>query len=158
GFSVAEANIRYKEQIGLITQADAAIQLRNLHEQEYQERLAKLKEDLLLTKEGPTGQVDRDRIQQQITDLETRHTQQQLSDRLSASATYRAAINGANQNLASLMVGGHADFSGYFRGLGQQISEAGLKHIEAPFLSKLGLGKADGSVTNPFSVRIVDGI
>lgn len=156
--TVAEANIRYKEQIGLITQADAAIQLRNLHELQYSQQLAKLKEELAAVQTGPEADAQRNRINQRIVDLDARHRQQQLSDQLAVLSTARQAIDGVNQNLSSLMSGGKSNFGGLFRSIGQQFGELGLKNIEAPLLSKLGFGKADGSAANPFSVRIVDGV
>lgn len=158
GYAIGEANIKYREQIGLITQADAAAQLKNLHEAEYEQRLAQLKVDLAAISEGPEAEAQRNRVRQQMVDLDARHSQQRLSDQGARWSPYQQSINGVNQNLSSLMTGGRSDFAGYFRGVGQQFATTGLKYLESPILSKLGLGKADGSFTNPFNVRVVGGI
>ncbi len=55
------------------------------------------------------------------------------------------AIDGLNENLSSAMVGDKTNWSGYLKGLGKTVANDGLKHMEAPVLSALGLGKADGS-------------
>jgi hypothetical protein len=155
--AVAEANIHYREQLGLITRSDAAIQLRNLHEQQYAQQLAKLQRDLANVLPGVDADAQRNRINQRIAELNGRHTTQQYSDAVSLSSSSRQAISGVNQNLTSLMTGGQSNFGGLFQGLSQQLGQFGLQKIEAPLLSKLGFGKADGSASNPFSVRIVGG-
>jgi hypothetical protein len=186
GYTVAEANIRYREQIGLITQADAAIQLKNLHELQYSQQLAKLKEDLAAVQLGPDADAQRNRINQQIVDLNGRHIQQQYSD---ATATWDGStsgaagarnalsdfvrstrdaatqmqritaslLNGINDQLANAIVGDGTDWGSTFKGIGRQIAKSGLERAEGSLLGAFGLGKPDGSATNPLNVRIVAG-
>lgn len=70
---------------------------------------------------------------------------------------YQQALSGLNENLSNLMFGDKSNFSGMFKGIGKTLANDSLKQIESPILGALGLGKADGSASNPFSVKVVGG-
>lgn len=183
---VAEANIRLQEQLGLITRLDAAIQLRNLHESQYAAQLAKLKQDLANVLPGTDADAQRNRINQRIVELNGRHTQQQYSDAVATGdgttsgsvgahnalddfvrSTRDAAtqmqrisaslLNGINDQLANAIVGDGTSWGSTFNGIGKQVAKSGLERAEGSLLGAFGLGKPDGSATNPLNVKIVDG-
>jgi hypothetical protein len=183
-YAIAEANIQIAEQTGRISANDAAVQRQVIDEMRSADQLQKLRTELAAVQEGPEADAQRNRINTEITAVQTRQSVQAVQDGAAVAATrwrdalmnanaewvqdagnsarlvvqlYGSSINGLNQNLSSLIVGGRSDFSGYFRGIGQQIGTIGLQKIEAPILGKLGIGKADGSDTNPFAVKIVGG-
>jgi hypothetical protein len=182
----AEANIRFQEQLGLISRIDAAIQLRNLHEEQYAAQLAKLKQDLANVLPGTDADAQRNRIQQRIVELNGRHTQQQYSDAIATGdgttsgsvgaknalnefvrSTRDAAtqmqritssiLNSVNDQLANAIVGDNTDWAGTFKGIGKQVAKSGLERAEGSILGAFGLGKPDGTATNPLNVRVVDG-
>jgi hypothetical protein len=70
---------------------------------------------------------------------------------------YQQGLSGLNDNISDLMVGKKSNFAGMFQGIGKTLGTDALKHVESPILGALGVGKADGSTSNPFSVKIVDG-
>ena len=68
---------------------------------------------------------------------------------------FTQTVDGLNDQLSDLLTGKKTNFAGYFQGLGKTIATDGLKRLEAPVLGALGIGKPDGSDSNPWSVKIV---
>lgn len=70
---------------------------------------------------------------------------------------YSQAIDGFNDQAANALTGGKTNWSGYARGLAKTVATDGLKRAEAPVLGALGLGKPDGSSSNPWYVKVAGG-
>lgn len=185
GYSSKEAEIADEASSGRLTRLDAAIQLRTLHTKQYNEQLKELRENLeAVQSDAPDAEAQRNRINQQITELNARRDQQVLRDDVtgssgsSGSVGFRDALNdfvlasrdaasqmrsitqsilgGLNQNISAAIVGGRTNWADTFRGFGQLIAGAGLQGLEGTALGALGLGKPDGSISNPLWVRSTD--
>ncbi len=187
---VAEATVALEQQTGQISKYDAAVQLANIHTQQYAAQIAALKGELArqqdldvqARREAPSAEtinaqaaVDKavaDRKIQVETDaakasaeawktaLEQSNAQwiQNATDSAAqVRQLYSQAIDGFNDQAASAVTGGKTDWSGYARGLAKTVATDGLKHAEAPLLGALGLGKPDGSSSNPLWVRMAEG-
>ena len=187
---VAEATVALEQQTGQISKYDAAVQLANIHTQQYSTQIAAMKAelarqqdlDLQAGRDIPSADtinaqaaVDKaiaDRKIQVETDaakasaeawktaLEQTNAQwiQNATDSAAqVRQLYSQAIDGFNDQAASAITGGKTDWSGYARGLAKTVATDGLKHAEAPLLGALGLGKPDGSSSNPLWVRMADG-
>lgn len=186
-YATAESGVTAEQQAGQLSKLDAAVQLQTLHTQQYNEQLKELKDNLAAVRsDDPDATTKRNQINQQIVQLNAGRDQQVFRDNAavdsgdsSGSVGFRDAIadfvrasrdaasqmrtitenilGGLNQNLSSMIVGGGSNWSGYFRGVGQQVAQTGLQHVEGSLLGGLGLGKPDGSATNPLNVRVIDG-
>lgn len=187
-FSGDDAGINAELQAGRISKLNAAMQLQTLHSKEYSAQLAELRENLAAVKsDDPNAVAKQNEFNTSIAELGARRQQQSIRDSAavnlqgsSAGVGFRDALDdfvrasmdaagqmrsiaqgilsGINQNLSSAIVGGRTDWAGTFRGVGQSVANVGLQRIEGSALGALGLGKADGSSSNPFYVRSVDGI
>lgn len=186
GYAQDEASVSADEHAGRLTKLDAAMQIQILHSRQCAEQLAELKTNLdAVDATAPDAEAQRNRIRTQITDLTSRHDQETtrynaslsgssgsvgfrdalndfvISSRDAASQMRQitdSVLNGINQNLSAMMVGGKTNWAETFRGVGQQIGNAGLKNMEGSLLGKFGLGKADGSRGNPFHVIVDTGL
>jgi len=187
GYSSAESDINFQRQTKQITELDAAMQLQALHTKEYQQALAKLQEQLAAVGTGPDAEAQRNGIQTQIVDLNSRRASQANQDRFATwdgstsgatgakdalndfvRSTRDAAtqmrditasiLNSVNDQLANAIVGDNTDWGSTFKGIGKQVAKSGLERAEGSVLGAFGLGKPDGSITNPLNVRVVQGL
>ncbi len=179
----AEATVALEEQTGKLSKYDAAVQLANIHTQQYAAQIAALKAEL--AKQGALDPNSAATVNAgaAVDRAETERAIQAQRDAANASGEawkgalenanaewvrnatdsaaqvkqlYTQAIDGFNENAANAMTGGKTNWSGYARGLGKTIATDGLKRAEAPLLGKLGIGKADGSESSPFYVKLAD--
>lgn len=157
--AIEQQSIQQDVATGKISKLGAAYETAALHAREYQQSLAALQQqqDALDNNShlsDPERKAAQSSIDLQRGQLNGKHDSQQQQDNTAVLSAYMSALNGINQNLAALMTGGKTNWSGMFRSAGQDLATAGLKKVEAPVLSALGLGKADGSSGSPFHVIV----
>ena len=182
--SVELASIALAEQTGQISRLDAAQQIAAIHAQQYADQMVMLRKALDDANAKDPNGAEAINAQAAIDKADAQRSIQVMQDTARTAADtwqgalknanaawvqdaedsakqvaqfYQQALNGINDQLANAMTGEKTNWSGMFRGLGKTLAADGLKRMEAPVLNALGLGKNDGSDSNPFAVKIVGG-
>jgi len=177
--SYNEAALAIQKQTGMISGYDYATQVANVHAQEYAANMDALQKALGGQTPGSAGatnaqaaidKANADRAVQVMQDasamaaqswsgaLKNANAEFVQSAQDSASqvvALYKQTVDGFNSDIANKAVTGKGNFAGTFRSLGTSLAGDGLKRVEAPILGSLGMGKPDGSRSNPIAVLVV---
>lgn len=184
GASYNETALSIQRETGQISRQAAAFQLAQIHAEQYRQQMAALKAELdeqqkinpfsaeTINARAAVDKAAADRRVQVMQDAASTAATTWQDALKSANAVwvqdsqdsakqvvelYQQTLNGLNDNLADVMVGDRSNFAGMFKGIGKTLANDSLKRIESPILGALGVGKADGSASNPFSVKIVGG-
>ena len=179
-----EAGLGIQRQTGQISGSEYANQLANVHAQQYASQMAGLQAELSrqqgldpssagsINAQAAIDKANADRAVQVMKDASDAAAQawqgaltnananwvQNASDSAAqVTALYKQTIDGFNSDIVNKAVTGKGNFAGTFRSLGTSIAGDGLKRVEAPILGALGMGKADGSRSNPLWVKNADG-
>ena len=183
--SYQEAVLGIQKMTGQISQQDAALQLANIHAEQYRQKMAELNAELgRETKIDPDSagtvnaqaavdkaaadrrvQVQQDAAAQAATTWEGAlknanavWVQDAEDSAKQVVELWQQAFSGLNSNLESLMVGEKTNFGGMFKGISKTLGGDALKHVEAPIMKAFGVGKPDGSAANPLWVKMVGGL
>ncbi len=162
--SIAEANVQYALQAGQISKADAAVQMQTLHTMQYEQAMARLREQMDAVRDGPEAEAQRNTLQAQMVQLDTRRATEVLQDGASVAATswrdalkkanadwvvdskdsaqqvvslYGQILGGTNQNIVRGIMGERTDVTGMLKGVGGNIADIGVRRLESLGLQKL---------------------
>ena len=181
----AQAKLNVDVQTGQVSRQSAALQEANIHAEQFRQTMVKLQEQLAqATNDHGASSAEAIGAQDAIDKASADRRIQIMQDAANTAATtwqgalrnadalwvqdamdsakqveqlFNQTIDGLNDNLSNLLTGQKTNFAGYFQGLGKTIATDGLKRLEAPVLGALGIGKPDGSDSNPYSVKVVGG-
>ncbi len=182
--SYNETALAIQRQTGMISGSDHATQLANVHAQQYASQMAGLQSELArqqgldptsagsINAQAAIDKANADRAIQVMQDTAVMAAQTWSSALKNANAEwvqdaqdsafqvvalYKQAVDGFNSDVANKAVTGSGNFAGTFRGVGTSLATTGLRRAEAPIFGALGMGKPDGSRSNPFAVIGVGG-
>jgi len=181
----SEAALAIQQQTGQVSRYDAAVQLANIHAQQYADQMKGLQAELTrqqgidpnsagsINAQAAIAKANADRQVQvmqdaantaadtwrgALTNANGEWVQNSQDSAAQVTAIYRQAVDGFNNDVVNKAVTGKGNFAGTFRGLGESVAKTGLQRIEAPIFGALGGGKPDGSRSNPINVNVVNAL